>query len=351
MTVERFAWYAAAVTAGACVVVFCMLVVIRYVKDRADERRLTVRAPVWKHIMLLTTGEEDEVEVATLALLRTTRHERTAVFDDAFALVPKLRGAARGRLRELMRDWGSLQDSERLARSRSVVRRCRGMHQLGILADESSLPRLFRGLEDREFAVRRTAMLGLASYSGHDVVQAVLEAAAAEVRLRHDFLATIDRIGASAVPVLQKALDGDETDTLAQRRRFLAAEALGLVGGLGAVPTLEAALRSPSLELVIACVNALGDLGAPSSVMALAELLEHPTVVVRRSSAVALGLIGGAGSVAFLTSALRDPNVEVARAAAQALERCGDAGLRALEASAAHAVVRETLALSRLAAS
>ena len=64
---------------------------------------------------------------------------------------------------------------------------------------------------------------------------------------------------------------------------------------------------------------------------------------------ILLGLIGGAGSIAFLAAGLRDDNVEVARASAQALERCGEAGLRTLEASADHPVVRETLALSRLA--
>lgn len=356
MTTERLAWYAAAACALACLVVACVLIVTRYVRDRSDERRRTVRAPVWQQVLLLTTGDDEEVEAATLALLRTSRHERTAVFEDAFKLVPKLRGAARTRLQQLMRDWGSLHQAQRLARSRSVTRRCRGMYQLGILADPGSQELLVESLSDGEFAVRRTALLALASYTGDDVVTAVLDAAAREVRLRHDFLATIDRIGASAVPVLQKALDEGGRDgngplggRTEDRRQFLAAEALGLVGGLAAVPTLEGSLRSEVVELVIAAVNALGDLGAPTSVMALAQLLEHPSVEVRRTTAVALGLIGGAGSLAFLAAALRDDNVEVARAAAQALERCGEGGVRTLEASAAHPVVRETLALSRLA--
>ncbi|WP_104105878.1 HEAT repeat domain-containing protein [Nocardioides sp. 616] len=350
MTVERFAWYAAVACGLACLVVVLALVVIRVLRDHSEGRRRNVRAPIWQQVLLLTAGDDEEVELATLALLRTGRKERSAVYDDAFALVPKLRGGARERLQALMRDWGSLHESRRLARSRSVVRRCRGMHQLGILADPGCLDRLLEGLVDREFAVRRTATLALASYSGDEVVQAVLAAAANEVRLRHDFLATVDRIGPSAVPVLARALAApQDASRVALRRQFLAAEALGLVGGHRSVPTLEAALESDATELVIACVNALGDLGAPTSVMSLAGLLDHGSREVRRTSAVALGKIGGPGSVAFLAAALRDENIEVARAAAQALERCGLAGRRTLEASAAHPVVREALALARLA--
>ncbi|WP_110182590.1 HEAT repeat domain-containing protein [Nocardioides solisilvae] len=349
MTLERLAWVAALACGVLCLAVVVLLVVVRLIRDRREERRLRTRAPVWNQVLLLTLGDPEEVEAATLALLRTSRSQRTAVFDDAFALVPKLKGDARDRLRQLMRDWGSLHDAQRLAASGSVVRRCRGMYQLGILADPASLPRLLRGLQDTEFAGRRSAMLALASYQGDEVVQALLDAAAGEVRLRHDFLATVDRIGGSAVPVLEKALAGDGSESpVDQRRQFLAAEALGLVGGHSAVPTLQAALGSGSDELVVACANALGDLGSHTSVMSLAELLDHDSTEVRRTAAEALGMIGGPGSVAFLAAGLRDPQVEVARAAAQALERCGHAGRRTLEASAAHPVVRETLALRRL---
>ena len=44
----------------------------------------------------------------------------------AFALVPKLRGDARERLRHVLRGWGLHDESRSLAASRSVVRRCRG---------------------------------------------------------------------------------------------------------------------------------------------------------------------------------------------------------------------------------
>src|SRR5690606_1269561 len=134
--------YLAAVCAALCLVVVALLIVTRVVRDRSDERRRRMRAPVWNQILLLATGDQEEVDAATTALLRTGRRERTAVFDDAFALVPKLRGDARTRLRQLMRDWGSLHQAQRLANSRSVVRRCRGIYQLGILADPTSLPRL-----------------------------------------------------------------------------------------------------------------------------------------------------------------------------------------------------------------
>lgn len=267
---------------------------------------------------------------------------------DAFALVPKLRGASRDRLRDVLRDWGSVDDAARSSRSRNAVRRCRGLYRLGVLAEPGRRDLVLVGLDDRDFAVRRTAMIALGSFPEPVVVDRLLQRAAAEPRMRRDFLAAIDRMGFAAVPTLRRALSRSLADVAGgDRRGFLAAEALGLVGAVAAVPTLEEALQESSVELKIACMHALGKLGASSSVVALTGPLGHQDSEVRRVAATALGQVGGAWAIPALNSVLHDASVEVARAAANALIRCGPTGRAVLDESSAP-VAREVMALAAL---
>jgi HEAT repeat protein len=262
--------------------------------------------------------------------------------------VPKLRGTARERLREVLRRWGAADEAVRLSRSRSSVRRCRGLHRLGVLADGSRRDDVLARLDDRDFAVRRSAVLALGAFPEPVVVERLLQRAAREPRLRADFLASVDRIGAPAVAVLRRGLTHSLAATPGgDRRGFLAAEALGLVGAVSTVPVLEQALQRASEELTVACIHALGMLGAASSVVALAGPLEHADPGVRRAAAESLGLIGGPWAVPALGNVLLDENVEVARAAANALHQCGPLGRDVLAASSAP-VAREVVALAAL---
>jgi HEAT repeat protein len=354
MTVANVGYVAAVLLTISCLTVVALLVVTRLGKDRSERRRLSLRAPVWRHVLALTTGEDDEIEEARTALLSLGPADRAAVEEDAFALVPKLRGSARTRLRDVLRDWGSVDLAVRHAGSRSAVRRCRGLYRLGVLAETDRRATVLAGLDDRDFAVRRTAVLALGSFPDEEVVRGLLRRATVEPRLRRDFLASVDRIGSVAVPVLREELTRSLAEDRAEegagegaRRGYLAAEALGLVGAIAAVPELEAALEGPSVELKIACIDALGDLGASSSVVALAGPLGHEDPLVRRAAAQAIGMVGGPWGVPALTDVLYDENVEVARAAANALRRCGPAGVDVLVDSSAP-VAREVMALAAL---
>lgn len=354
MTIAGLALAAAVSCLLGCVVVVLALVVVRVLKDRTDRRRAHLRGPVWLQVLVLTTGEAVEAEAAAQALRRVPRPGREAVVDHAFALVPKLRGDARERLRHVLRGWGLHDESRSLAASRSVVRRCRGIHRLGVLADPGTLADVVAALDDRAFSVQRTALLALGAYHDASVVSAALDRAVASPRLRRDFLATMDRIGAAAAPVLSDALSGaTEDDEEWQRRGHLAAEALGLVGAISAVPVLAKVLATEhgqvGDELRMACLEALGELGVPSSTGVVVRHLRHGSDDVRRTAARALGRIGGATPLSELAEVLEDPNVEVARAAAQSLQRCGPVGMEVLRQSPAP-VAREALALASLAA-
>jgi HEAT repeat protein len=348
MTVAELGLLVAGLLAAGCGALVLLLVLVRVARERAQRRRARLRGPVWRQVMVLVTGEEDEARDAARALADVDRLSRSAVVDDMFALVPKVRGAARERLRAVLQGWGLIEESRALARSRSVVRRCRGIHRLGVLADPGSTDVVVAGLGDRAFSVRRTALLAVGGFADTAVVVPALDLAVEEPRLRRDFLAAMARVGAGAVPVLRAELsralaEGPEE----QRRGYFAAEALGLVGAVAAVPTLEAALRVAGDDLRVACIEALGELGLPSSAGVVARELTHSDELVRRTAARALGRIGSPTVLVELTAAVEDPEVEVARAAAQALQQLGEPGMDGLRRSRAP-VARETLALAAL---
>ena len=351
MSVERVGLVSALVLVAACLVATALLVLARVLKDRAELHRQHVRSSVWRVVLALGSGEGAELEEAQAALLAATPAQRKAVESDAFALLPKLRGESRRRLSEVLRDWGGLDHARHSTTSRSVVRRCHGYYRLGVLAEPDRRDQVLHGLDDRDFIARRTAMLALGSFPDPEVVAKMLDAAVGELRLRGDFLASIDRIGPVAAPVLRDhlagALEGEDED--GARRGQLAAEALGLVGAIESVDALEAALPVAPDEFRIACINALGSLGSPGSIMVLGDTLDHPNPDVRRAGAQGLGLIGAGHAVELLATALEDDNVEVARAAANALHRCGRPGRWVLRGSPAP-VAREVLALTGLGA-
>jgi HEAT repeat protein len=218
-----------------------------------------------------------------------------------------------------------------------------------VLAEPGRRDQVLRGLADRHFIARRTAMLALGSFPDLKVVAQMLDAAVEEPRLRGDFLASVDRIGLVAAPVLreQLALALGSQDESGARRGQLAAEALGLVGAINSVGALEEALPAAPDEFQIACINGLGSLGSPGSIIVLGDTLDHPNPDVRRAGAQSLGLIGAGHAVELLSSALDDDNVEVARAAANALHRCGRPGRWVLRGSHTP-VANEVLALTAL---
>jgi len=351
MNVERVALVAALLLVAGCVAITLCLVLARLIKDHAERRRQHVRSSVWRVVLTLGSGEGEEIDEAYAVLLNATPAQRKAVESDAFALLPKLRGDSRQRLSEVLLAWGGLRRATHSTTSRSAVRRCRGYYRLGVLAEPGRRDQLLRGLDDRDFIARRTAMLALGSFPDPRVVEKMLDTAAAEPRLRGDFLASIDRIGLVAAPGLRGHLARalESRDERGARRGRLAAEALGLVGATDSVEVLEAGVADTPDEFRIACINALGALGLPTSIIVLGDQLDHPNPDVRRASARALGLIGAAHAVELLTAVLEDDNIEVARAAANALHRCGRPGQRVIRLSTIP-VAREVQALTSLRA-
>lgn len=346
MTIGHIGYWAAVTLGIACLLVIVALVLVRLFADRSERRREALRTPLWRVVLTLSAGEPDEADAAYATLAALPAADRRALEEDLLALVPKLRGESRQRVRDLLRTWGGTDRARHATSSSSPVRRARGYHRLGVLALDERRDDVLAGLADRDFTARRTAMLALASFPEPGVIERMLVTAATDVRLRHDFLAAVDQIGVVAVPVMVAHLERPVTDETSQERH-LAAEALGLLGAVEAVPALERCLEHPAEELRIAALRALGSLGAPSSVAIVGDQLADGSPDVRRAAAVAAGMIGSRPALGVLERALEDRDVEVARAAATALRRAGGPGLEILAASDAP-VAREALALAAL---
>ena len=349
MTIGHIGYWAAVTVGLGCLVVVVSLVVIRLHADREERRTRELRTPLWRVVLTLSVGEPDEVDAATRTLLALTAAEREAIEDDAFALVPKLRGESRQRVRDVLRAWGSVDQARNSTTSPSPVRRARGYYRLGVLALPERRDDVVAGLHDRDFTARRTAMLALASFPEHDVIEQMLLAATVEPRLRHDFLAAVDQVGGPAATVMVEHLRTPTSDD-PDRERRLAAEAVGLVGEIDAVSSLEACLVEDDDELRIAALQALGELGTPSSIIVVTAQLGAASRDVRQAAMEAGGKIGGPSGLRLLARGLGDEDVEVARAAAGALRRAGSAGRSVLGSSHAP-VAKEALALSALVAS
>ena len=348
MTIGHIGYWAAVTVGLGCLVVVISLIVIRLHADATERRTRELRTPLWRVVLTLSAGEPDEVEAATDRLLSLSPDERAAIEDDTFALVPKLRGESRQRVRDVLRAWGSVDQARNSTTSASPVRRARGYYRLGVLALPERRDDVVAGLHDRDFTARRTAMLALASFPEHDVIEQMLLAVTVEPRLRHDFLAAIDQIGGPAAAVMVEHLRAPTSED-PDRERRLAAEAVGLVGEIDAVSSLEVCLIEDDDELRIAALQALGELGAPSSLIAVTAQLGATSRDVRQTAMEAAGKIGGPSGMMLLTVGLGDEDVEVARAAAGALRRAGTAG-QSILASSSTPVAREALALSALGA-
>ncbi|GAB1689188.1 HEAT repeat domain-containing protein [Krasilnikovia sp. M28-CT-15] len=107
----------------------------------------------------------------------------------------------------------------------------------------------------------------------------------------------------------------------------LVAHALARIGA-GTVPTLEAALSQPEPLVRATALDALGLIGATGSVSAINDLLhDEADAEVRLAAVRALGRLGGRSAVAPLLAATRPGNPDTLRAAAA--RALGDIGAAA----------------------
>ena len=271
--------------------------------------------------------------------------------EQIFEMLPKLRGASRDDLTGLLTDKGALARARRLTRSRSAVRRCRGVFALGVLGDRDALARMVEMLDDRSFVVRRTAVRALGNLGDPAAIHALLGLIGHDPRLSRDVVYALDRIGSVAAPMLRaELLDALEHPGSDRPEADIAAAVLGLIGDFRAAPVLAGGLASRQPGLDVACAEALGRVGSAETLPELVSALSSDRGALRTAAARALGLLGATEALEDLVLALDVDDPLLSREAAEALHKLGEPGMAALRASRSPYAV-ETVAMAELKAS
>ena len=338
------------VLGGLTVVLVVVLVVVRVLTELIE--RVTARRQDEVRRLLLTAllGEADESADALTTLRSREGRSWRRVEEQAFTMLPKIKGDSRELLVTLLLSRGAAYHAHANATARSMVRRSRGAHQLGALGQSDGVRVLLGLLEDRRFLVRRTTVRGLGQVGDPISVVPLLDAVTTDPALTRDVIAALQRIGPPAAPYLRRELRGVRDALPLGRRAALVATALGLLGDVRAADQLVEALgagQHPGLPA--AAAEALGQIGVPAAVPALVAALRDESEELRVSAARALGQISDAAAVDGLVAALGSDRREADRAAAAALLRLGASGLRALEAHPSQ-YAAEALAVHRIRA-
>jgi HEAT repeat protein len=301
-------------------------VVIRAARQRLEARRTVADARAAQLIIKALDGETEAVD-AVLGRSGLGRRLDAAIV----ALVPKLRGADREVLVDVLHRRGTIEAAGRGTRSTRAIRRLRSVELLGALGLAETLPDLTPRLADRNPDVRRAAVRGVGRTASAEAVPALLDILERPDRrvAEHGVTLALVRLGPAAVPALTSALtDGGP------RARSAAAQVLGWLGDSHAVPALSAVLDGDSHEHAIHAIEALGRMDSPAAAEPLrARLRAHEPPHVRTAAARALGRLGHPASVEALAELLREEH-DLAHAAAVSLSQLGPGGRQALEACA-----------------
>jgi HEAT repeat protein len=323
------------------------LVLVRIVHEASARRRAATQDELRDLILTALLGEPDESADAGAELRARRGRAWVAVEEQAFAMIPKIKGASHNALVELLLSRGAARRAEANTRSRSQVRRARGAYQLGTLAQPDSAPLLLPLLHDRRFLVRRSAVRALGQVQDTASVGPVVEAMVEDHTLTHDGMAAVVRLGAEAAAPLRDELGYalKDNDT---RRAMLAALALGLLGDVAASALLVDALdaRNPG-SVRSAAAEALGRIGAPEAVEPLVAALHEQDLELQVAASEALGRLSDPTAVPGLAAALDENTHEGSRAVAAALLRLGEPGFRVLEGSGSP-YAAEALAVHRV---
>lgn len=323
---------------GLALAVLLLLVglfVFRLARE-AKERRDAESAHRLREIVFTALlGEPGESAAARAELRGRTGRAWEEFEEQAFAMIPKIKGDAREELVALLLGRGAAVRAMANARSRSHVRRARGAYQLGALGQLDAVGALVSLLADKRFLVRRLAVRSLGQVGDHAAVTPMLDAAEVDPQLTRDVTVALVRIGLAAAPELRHDLDVSVHTVGHRRRGAIAARALGMIGDVAAVPLLKEVVDEEEAgSLRWAAAGALGEIGVPEVVPVLLRALDEDDVRLQVAAGRALGSIGDPVAVPGLARALGEHREhDAARAVAGALRRIGGEGILELERS------------------
>ncbi|GAB3243895.1 HEAT repeat domain-containing protein [Kineosporia babensis] len=295
-------------------------------RARRHEEELAQLRPVM--MRYLATWEDGDAH--DLADILIAYRGVTTSFEELVAgLLPKLRGADRSMLVDILRRRGTIEDARMGTLSRLPVRRYRAVELLGAAGVSEGIPEATRLLGDRNTDVRLAAVRALGRIGTAEAAAGLLEHLDSEEALKHPIpphpvTMALLRIGTDATDALVRSLEADSVEV-----RTICAEVLGVLGVYPAVSGLQVRARvDPSVSVRLGAAHALGRLSMPSSVDDLTAMLRtEEEVEVIAAACTALGRIADPASLPPLEQAVAHEHPTVRVAAAMALVAFGDTGL------------------------
>ena len=290
---------------------------VRRSHRRSEDLRLT-----WEYQDLLAACISDARPAPPETVRRLQEHPRIAR-EVIASISHSLQGADVITARLIYKQCRFLRHTVDDLRSKGWFRRARGCEELGDLKIAEMVDEIAKRLTDPVVEVRLAAARSLGAIGSLALIKTILGVLATPGRWGAlDTYEILRSFGpASSKPLIQ-ALE----PISAPKVRRLAAELLGLMHSVEAVPILRTALKDPDLELRTRVARALGRIGDPSAEPELIEGMKDPWWSVRAACAQALGELGSIEAIPDIERGLADRSWWVRRNSAEALGRLGSPG-------------------------
>ena len=183
-----------------------------------------------------------------------------------------------------------------------VETRRKAIEMLRNRPSDEAVPALLKGMEDRNWRVRKTAAEILVSdhpMEGYIGGLFTLLALENDAGARNSAIETLTRLGKAATPHLIKAFETQDRDV----RKFII-DIIGVMKDRTALPLLLGSLKDEDENVRASAVEYLGDLAEPAIVDELVKILREGELWTAFPAADALGRIGDRRAVPALVEAL-----------------------------------------------
>jgi HEAT repeat protein len=329
MNVLLLIWWATVAMAVMSLLAMTALIIQRALRNHT-RRRDSGRRQQLRGLALRLIEHPDQLMELEKKMLPRDRRLLLQVYNELF---PKIRGEYADRLVSLMRILGLMDECLRDLQDNDWFVRAQACQALGAFREPNVTQALYRATEDPESAVRVEAARALARQgSVRSVVEVVRQVVPGEEQPSVTVMALFRSLGRDAVPELIELLESNTTGLAA---RLVAADALGHIGDLRAVPALLQLYDHAAVNVRITVMEALARLGDPRALPAVLLCMTDSAWEVRAQAAAAAGRIGARETVALLQQLLEDEHWWVRYYAAEALFHIGGHGLEILRQAAA----------------